>query len=192
MKIHHRINGGKQSDPHLGIDFGGVIIPLAKRKGREDTQFEDSFLLSPPQSHAFDKIQSLVKVFGGKVWIVSKAGERIENLTRIWMAKYNFFLYTGMAQENLYFCRSRIEKQPICERLRITHFIDDRIHIMQILKGTVPYLFLFGNKEQNRSERKWTVLVENWNEAHNAVIASLGEFKNKHENDSYENGAGKL
>ena len=182
MKMHDRIKGGKQSDPHLGIDFGGVIIPSAKQKGRNDTQFKDSFLLSPPQSNAFDKIQSLVKVFGGKVWIVSKAGKRIEDLTRIWLAENNFFSYTGMPQENLCFCRNRIEKQPICERLRITHFIDDRIHIMQVLKGTVPNLFLFGNKEQNRGERKWTDLVENWNEAYNAVVASIDDFKTKNEN----------
>ena len=167
-------------DPHLGIDFGGVIIPMVKKKRGGDTQFSDNFLHTPPQYNALVRIQSLVKAFNGKVWIVSKAGKRIEYLTRIWMAANNFFSYTGIPEENLFFCRERIEKRPLCKRLRVTHFIDDRIHIMQILKGIVPYLFLFGDKEQNRSARKWTVLVEDWNEAYDAVLTSIEDFKSKY------------
>ncbi len=158
--------------PSLGIDFGGVIMPMAKKKGN-DTQFSENFLSHRPHSSAFDSIKSLVRIFDGNIWIVSKAGESVEHLTRTWLVANDFFLYTGFPEEHLYFCKERIEKKPICIKLNITHFIDDRIHIMQILKNTVPHLFLFGDKKRHQGERKWTTLVENWNETHEAILKTL-------------------
>lgn len=87
---------------------------------------------------------------------------------------------TGISEENIYFCKERIEKESICRKLRITHFIDDRIHIMQILKNVVPYLFLFGDKNKNKGARKWTTLVADWDETHDMILTSIEDFKDKY------------
>ncbi len=70
----------------------------------------------------------------------------------------------------MFFCRTRLEKQPICSKLEMTHFVDDRIHIMHILKNTVKHLYLFGDKTRHKAAHKWTTLVENWEEVHTAII----------------------
>ena len=94
-------------------------------------------------------------------------------MTRNWLDKHDFFASTGMHVENICFCRERHDKRLICKELGINHFIDDRIHIMQILRDCVGHLYLFGNKEPNRSARKWVILVENWDEAFKAITGNI-------------------
>ncbi len=159
--------------PHLGIDFGGVIVPMVDRTSGEDTQFSDRFLATPPQPHAVQRIRALVAAFEGRVWTVSKAGARTEALTRQWLTAQSFFGQTGLDEGNLRFCRERSDKLPICSELGITHFVDDRIHIMQILRGAVDNLYLFGDRSQNQGARRWTTLVEDWVEAYGEITASL-------------------
>jgi hypothetical protein len=162
-----------KQQPHLGIDFGGVIIQMVDRTGRTDTQFSDTFLATPPRTEALLKIGALVEAFAGLVWIISKAGARTETLTREWLSAQKFFRKTGLTKTHLRFCRERPEKRQICAELGITHFVDDRIQIMQILRGTVSNLYLFGDKWQNRSAKRWTTLVEDWAEAYQEIIRTL-------------------
>jgi hypothetical protein len=88
-------------------------------------------------------IRDCVVVSDGVMWIVSKAGPRTEARTRDWLRKVEFFDRTGMSPANLRFCPSRPDKAPSCCDIGITHFIDDKINVMQILHGIVPHLFLF-------------------------------------------------
>ncbi len=155
--------------PALGIDFGGVIIPKRGKSG-EDTGFDDNFVLTEPNQNAIEIISLLVKLFRGRVWIVSKAGPYIEELTRKWLSHNEFYAKTGMREENIHFCRERTEKKDICEKFGITFFIDDKLHVMQILKDTVPNLYLFGDKTLNRGARNWTTLVENWDEVYMKIL----------------------
>ncbi len=162
-----------EAPPNLGIDFGGVVIPMVRRAGGEDTQFSDRFLSTAPGAGAIPTIRRLVEAFEGRVWIVSKAGARTEELTRRWLAAQDFFTQTGMEESRLRFCRERQDKLPICSELGITHFVDDRVHIMQILRDTVSHLFLLGDKSLNRGARRWTTLVEDWREAHEEIMKTL-------------------
>jgi hypothetical protein len=162
-----------KTQPRLGIDFGGVIVPMVSRTGGEDTQFTDRFLTRPPQANAVQSIRGLVEAFDGLVWIVSKAGPRTESLTRQWIAAQDFLGDTGLNEDHLRFCRERQDKQPICSELGITHFVDDRVHIMQILQETVSNLYLFGDKSRNRGAKRWTTLVADWTEAYEAITGSL-------------------
>ncbi len=158
---------------NLGIDFGGVIIPMVDRSSHKDTQFSDRFLATAPHAGAIQRIQALVDILDGRVWIISKAGWRTEGLTREWLRSWDFFRSTGLKESHVRFCRERPEKLDICSELCITHFVDDRIHVMQILRGTVPNLYLFGDKLQNRSARKWTRCVEDWTECYEAISNDL-------------------
>src|SRR5258708_26759713 len=69
----------------LGIVDGSVIIE-GDGPG-SDTSFiggsiEDA-LATPPIPGALDAIHSLVTHFGGRVWLVSKCGARVEQKTRL-------------------------------------------------------------------------------------------------------------
>ena len=87
-------------------------------------------LATLPLANAVRNICALVDAFDGNVWIVSKAGARTESLTRRWLGARNFFGETGLEEDHLRFCRERSDKQPICSELGVTHFVDDRVHIM--------------------------------------------------------------
>ncbi len=168
---------GLTTKPGLGIDFGGVIMPLTDRTRGPDTQFSGDFLHTPPNPGAVEEIRTLAGTFDGNVWIVSKAGPRMQSLTLDWLRHQDFFRRTGMDETHIRFCRERTDKEPICRDLGITHFVDDRVHIMQILQGTVANLYLFGDKEGNRSAREWITLVDDWPEAAEAILGDLAKLK---------------
>ena len=166
----------RQPEPRLGVDFGGVIIPMLKRAGaRGDTRFDQRFLSTPAQPGALGRVAMLVAKFEGRVWIVSKAGSKTEELTRTWLDRTGFLEATELLAEHVLFCREREEKEPICRELGITHFVDDRIHIMQILRDTVANLYLFGKHPGNCGPRRWATLVANWDEAAEAIFGELAE-----------------
>lgn len=131
-------------ESHLGIDIGRVII------GGEgaDTQFLDgdeaSALATPAVVGAFDAVAELMRLFDGSVWLVSKAGPRIQARTRRWLDERRFFDATGVPRDHLRFCRERREKAEHALALGLTHFIDDRFDVLRHLEGIVPHRFLFG------------------------------------------------
>ncbi|MBN2610188.1 MAG: hypothetical protein JXB00_01385 [Bacteroidales bacterium] len=151
----------------IGIDFGGVILSAQKNTSKEDTPLdgESNYLLSPPNDLAFNGIKKLIMKFGREhVFIISKAGKKMQHRTEAWMEAHDFFNQTTINPAHVIFCNTRADKKLHCQMLGVTHFIDDRIHVMQLLNGTVPNLFLFGEKQKNKSARKWTTLVEDWEE----------------------------
>ena len=128
----------------LGIDIGGVIID----RSNDDTDtsfFSDNYLATTATDKCFISIKTLVDHFGPEnVYIVSKAGKNTERKSREWLKHHNFYEMTGMKEENLRFCRERIEKTAICRDLNVTHFVDDRLDVLEYMEGVVPHRFLFG------------------------------------------------
>lgn len=125
----------------LGIDVGGVIVDRVA-EGTDTSFFGDRPMETPQVEGAFDAIKALTLVFDGRVHIVSKAGPRIAGLTREWFARHGFFDKTGVSPDHVWFVRKRPEKSPICERLGVTHFVDDRRDVLEAL-DTVDHLYLF-------------------------------------------------
>ncbi len=131
----------------LGIDVGRVLISPGD-DSRPDTSFiggsiEDA-LRTPPYDGMFEVVPALVTRFAGEAWIVSKCGQRVQDRTLQWFAYHRFFERTGIKRENVRFCLKRPDKAVHCRELGITHFIDDRIDVLQAMVGTVPNLYLFG------------------------------------------------
>ena len=137
----------KKDENRLGIDIGRVIIARDANPSKVDTSFMGSdmegVLRTPPVHGAFEAISRLVRAFESRVWLVSKANPSTEEKTRAWLTHQGFFERTGVPTENLRFCRRRSEKADHCRELGITHFIDDRIEVLQALRGIVPHLYLF-------------------------------------------------
>jgi hypothetical protein len=162
-------------DHRLGVDFGRVIHGAAAPSGAEDTVFlqggDEEALRSPPTEGAFDVLPRLVELFGGRVWIISKCGERIQRRTLRWLAHHDFYERTGMSPRNVRFCRKRSEKAVHCAELKITHMIDDRLGVHRALRDLVPYRYLFGLQEEPAPE--WVRPVLTWAETEAAVTADI-------------------
>lgn len=147
----------------LGLDFGRVIMCPPEGVEGADTRFlalpEDEALAIAPPAGAFQIIAALVVKFQGRVSIVSKAGPRIQRLTQAWLEAHGFFELTGMPRTALYFCRERSEKRDRALKLKLTHFVDDRVDVLAHLETVVPNRYLFG---QNAHVPPWAVHVPDW------------------------------
>ena len=158
----------------LGIDIGGVIITPARKAG--DTSFFSSdYLATPPIEDAFETIAGLARLrFGAHVHLVSTCGPGVEAKTRAWLVHHGFHDITGVPAERLHFCRARADKAPICKRLGITHFIDDRLEVLGYLT-TVPHRFLFQPNEtemaRHAAHLREVRIVRSWREVAEALHA---------------------
>ena len=150
----------------LGIDFGRVIMEAAGDSVQADTSFLGSSfndaMRTPASTGSIDSIRELVDVFAGEVWIVSKCGPSVEQKTRAWLSKNDFYGATGLNKENLRFCRQRNEKAGICRKLGIGYFVDDRIDVLSHMVGVVPHLYLFGQQSRGTECPDYAVETSNW------------------------------
>lgn len=151
----------------VGIDIGRVISCPAHDDGTPDTSFilaltHADAMATPIAPDCIDVIKLLVRKAEGNVWLISKAGQRIESLTRDWLAHINFFGLTGVNPANLIFVRKREEKQVHARELMLTDFIDDRSDILLSMHKKVPNLYLFG--PQKHPAPPWVIPVKNWTE----------------------------
>lgn len=153
----------------LGLDFGGVIVPVLSTTGPDDTVFGPG--RQAPIAGAVESVRELVDLTGGQVWIISKARERMEHRTREWLQESGFHSTTGLRASHVRFCRERVHKKPICEELAITHFVDDRVHTMQILQGTVEHLYRFAPENDRRFTPGFATHVSSWAELMSRIRA---------------------
>jgi hypothetical protein len=158
--------GGDVASARLGIDIGRVIIGGGTGPGA-DTEFlggdDVSALETPALPGAFEAIGDLVRLLEGRIWLVSKAGPRIERRTRLWLDARRFFEQTGLARDHVRFCRERRDKARHAEELGLTHFVDDRRDVLAHLEGIVPVLVLFGSERAPafaRAARSWREVPE--------------------------------
>lgn len=124
----------------LGIDIGGVITA----GGNE--MFTENFLAVQAMPDCFEAIKRIVaQRFGERVYLVSKCGSRMQQKSMEWLRHHKFFDLTGVKSDHVEFCKDRSGKAPICARLGITHFVDDRLEVLSHLTS-VSNLYLFQPK----------------------------------------------
>lgn len=157
----------------LGIDIGGVIIDRVKNDGTDTSFFTDNYLKTSAMPGAFDAISSLVAGrFKGNVHLVSKCGKKVQEKTLRWLDHHSFHQLTWVPSGNVHFCLERHQKAGICEKLGITHFIDDRLEVLGYLTS-VEHRFLFrpDSNEVRRYARHLPGVyrVESWG----AIISTL-------------------
>lgn len=150
----------------LGVDVGGVLIDRAA--DNSDTSFfSGRFLETPAVTGAFDVLAQLVRTRFDAAYVVSKCGPRVQEKTRLWLAHHRFHEITGIAPGRVHFCRERRDKGPICRRLGVTHFIDDRLDVLEHLT-TAPCRYLFQPREKDAAralrEKAPVVIVQSWTE----------------------------
>lgn len=152
----------------LGLDFGGVIVAAVEAApSGEDTalggsRFEPSDARQMPG--AFAAIAELNELLSGELWIVSKAGPRMQRISREWFAAQRFFETTAVDPTHLHFCIERADKRPICEALALTHFVDDRVALMHVLRGAVANLYQMSTGGERARAEPWYRRVTSWSE----------------------------
>ncbi len=160
----------------LGIDIGRVLMCPSDDDARPDTSFldlpEQRALALPASPYVWDVVPQLVRAFAGRVWLVSKAGARVEALSRRWLAHHRFFERVGLPAGAVRFCRRRPEKRIHAVELGLSHFIDDRSDVLAALVGVVPHLYLFGAQKQPAPG--FATHVADWLTVRDAVFADLG------------------
>ena len=67
-----------EHQPRIGVDIGRVIIA---GDGPDTSFFNDDYMEVPPVDGAFDGVARLVRAFAGRVWLVSKCGQKIQQRT---------------------------------------------------------------------------------------------------------------
>lgn len=169
-------------EPRLGIDIGRVLMCPADDDGRPDTSFltadEREALEVPPAPHMFEVVPRLVALFERRAWLVSKAGTRIERLTWRWLHHHRFFERTGLRQDRVRFCRRREDKRAHAVELGLTHFIDDRIDVLEHLQGAVEHLYLFG--AQTEAIPTWVRHVPDWPSVADALVLGDDQELGRH------------
>lgn len=160
----------------LGIDLGNVIIDhIAFGTTRQYVQ-HGGYLEIPPVEGA---LESLVKFLRqGNVERVAI----IYNATDVADQKIFGWFMHWLPQEvinspKFTFLRSMggRDKTCDCKRLKITHFIDDRVEVLNRLHGTVPHLFLINanveEKVQHTAGSNSFCEVRGWDELTCLILA---------------------
>jgi hypothetical protein len=158
----------------LGIDVGGVIIDRINDK-TDTSFFGHNYLATTACPDAFECIRKLTREHFGieNVYLVSKAREKTEKRTKEWLVHHKFYDITGIKPENVYVCRDRDGKAPICKDLGITYFIDDRLEVLGYLT-TVENLYLFQGRskeiEKHKEHLERVVKVDNWRDVTSKIL----------------------
>ncbi len=156
------------TEPRVGVDIGRVIIA----GDGPDTSFfrgDEESLHVPAVEGAFEGVARLVRAFAGRVWLVSKCGTKIQQRTLRWLDARRFWHETGVDPTHVRFCKERPQKAEHARRLGLTHFIDDRVDVLEALNGVVANRYLFG--PQDRPPPRGLVPVESWRDLLHAAIS---------------------
>lgn len=145
-------------EPRIGVDIGRVII----NGDGADTSFfghdHAEAMRTPAVPGAVSAVAELVRRFDGRVWLVSKCGPKIQARSLAWLEHHGFWAKTGVARDNVRFCRERRDKAIHARRLALTHFVDDRFDVLEHLVGLVDHLYLFG-PQRRRHPRSQDAMI---------------------------------
>ena len=148
--------------------------------GKADTSFLsgglERALQTPPSPGAMEGVRGLVDAFAGQAWLISKAGPNVQEKTKRWLRHWDFYSETGLLRHHLRFCLERSQKAAHCKQLCITHFIDDRLDVLEHLRGLVPSLYLFGEQPRLGRVPDWVTHVDDWYETSDIVMRDLAAF----------------
>ena len=146
----------------LALDLGG---PVLKAKGGSTPE---GYAAALPTPGAFEGAGQLYRHFGGRMILLSQCTSEIERVKRIWLPRNGFYEQTGILSERLRFVREPEEKAATCVAEGVTHFVDDRPHILRHAIGRVSHLYLYApdpvEVAQYPELLHHATIVQNWSE----------------------------
>lgn len=152
----------------LGVDIGNVIIN--NRLNDPEINKVDELVYSQfsPSEGVFEALKVLSEYFDGEVYLISKCTEWAQEQILLWLKSHDLYNKTGVKEGNVHFVRQRHEKDNVCRKLGITHFIDDRLEVLSHMIESTPNLILFQPDPKEIEEFKKFLpnvkLANNWKE----------------------------
>lgn len=146
----------------LGIDIGHTIYDNPRKQ---------------PFLDAFRVIRRLTRErFGSQnVHVVSRVTPEQEIRARAFIEGREFQMEAGIPIQQAHFCAERHEKAPICVRLGITHFIDDRPGVLIHMPSTITKI-LFNPTERDVIEFAVhlpdMIQIQDWKEIENIFLGT--------------------
>ena len=138
----------------LGVDIGNVIINNRLNDPEVVKVDEAVYAAFPPSEGVFDALKTLTEYFNGEVYLISKCTEWAQVQILVWLKVHDFYVRTNIKPENVNFVRQRNEKDAVCVRLGVTHFIDDRLEVLSYMIESTPNLILFQPDQEEIAEFK--------------------------------------
>lgn len=83
------------------------------------------------------------------------------------------FRWLGGSDYRVRFCLKRPEKRDHCAVIGATHFVDDRLDVLEHLAGLVPRLYWFGHQTSTAAVPAWAQPVSDWSDAHDLILSQL-------------------
>lgn len=145
----------------IGIDIEGVM-----RSKNIRPQTVDEYLTTAPLKDAPLAIKEMTKLFGNmNIFLISRCPKYAEKTITEWLNSNRLFNDPNLVSSNIYFCRKRIDKAVIAKRLQLTHFIDDRIDVLDAMKNIVANRILFtgGSNHHNTEIDENITVLDSWN-----------------------------
>lgn len=138
----------------LGIDLGGTIHH--KNEKKETVPMDNAFRVI---NHLRNKVKA--------IYIVSRVNDEQSLRAYQWFQKFKFFEETGLTPNKVFFCYERYEKGPICNKLRVTHFIDDRPEVMFYMPAGVNCILMNPKETEVKSYgsiERGDLIAKSWND----------------------------
>jgi hypothetical protein len=77
-----------------------------------------------------------------------------------------------MEPAHLVFCWDRKDKLTVCRALGMTHYMDDRLAVLEALQGEVEHLYFMPDDIEEKPKQPVTY-VDCWDDAVKAILGSL-------------------
>jgi hypothetical protein len=165
-----------ENEACVGIDFGGVIIPAAITDVSHRDMFLDGNLddaiKTAPLAGCMEGLRALVSLFLGNVWIISKASRQTEEKTWAWIKHHRLAEITGIDLTRVRFCRERSVKADICREIGVSHYIDDQLRVLELLRDCVRYRLWF-TSGPSETPLPGLVTVQDWPHAVREISRTL-------------------
>lgn len=160
----------------LGVDLGNVIIDHAKFGTTPDYIRNGDYLKIPPVTLALESIRLLLNGGIGTLIVIYNASDVADEKILSWVEHWVPNDVINDHRFNLTRSIGGRDKIRECIEYGITHFIDDRVEVLNFLNGRIPSLFLMNpnpdEKTTHSNETSSYVEVEGWNELTSIILTS--------------------
>lgn len=144
----------------LGLDFGNVLKLSGERTLNKG---------------AAEGVAKLREVFEDQIYVVSRVDDEVQELEVGGFIQAHFD-QLQIPSKRVFFCLKRSDKGAIVDRLKITHFLDDRTEVLSHMH-TVPHRYAMNpTPEQLRDFPPDNItVVKDWEEATRLICSSFQE-----------------
>ncbi len=158
----------------LGVDIGNVIINNRLNDPEVVKVDEAVYASFPPSEGVFESLKTLNDYFDGEVYLISKCTEWAQIQILAWLKAHDFYTKTGIKPEHVNFVRQRNEKDAVCIKLGVTHFVDDRLEVLGYMVESTSNLILFQPDQEEVKEFKQflpkVTVANDWNEVVKQIV----------------------